>query len=128
MYDDDVWFMVKEIMVVVWDVGLVFRELYAMGVVYGDVYAYNILYVKEFLGIELCVKFGDFGVVWFYERDLLNVWMIEFNEVWVFGVVLEEVCARYDGVDGVYFIVVFVVFVVGLFGECGSCLLFDDIV
>ena len=41
---------------------------------------------------------------------------------------LEEVCARHDGVDGVHPIAALAALAAGLLGERGGRLLFDDIV
>jgi serine/threonine protein kinase len=127
-YDDDVRFTAKEIMAVARDVGSALRELHALGVVHGDVYAHNILHVKESPGIEPRAKLGDFGAAWFYERDSSNARTIELNEARAFGAVLEEVCARHDGVDGVHPIAALAALAAGLLGERGGRLLFDDIV
>ena len=127
-YDDDVRFTAKEIMAVARDVGSALRELHAMGVVHGDVYAHNILHVKESPGIEPRAKLGDFGAAWFYERDSPNARTIELNEARAFGAVLEEVCARHDGVDGVHPIAALAALAAGLLGERGGRSSFDDIV
>lgn len=99
-YDVDVTFSAREITAIARDIGSALAELHALGVAHGDVYAHNILYIRESSGLPPRAKLGDFGAGWFYDTKSPDARAIELNEVRAFGAILEETCARHDGVSG----------------------------